>query len=96
MPYRGQKTRESGTDGVICSGYFLIGIHYASPNDLNGQAVVWCNKVKAKECSTTGEVPLERLKKDGVNSLSREHIIEKINLHRVEMESQPRDVGLKT
>ena len=62
----------------------MVGIRYDSLNDLNGQALAWCNKVNAKEHSTTGEIPLERLKKEGLNPLSREYLIDKINLRRVE------------
>ena len=48
------------------------------------QAVAWCNKVNAKVHATTGEIPFERLKKEGLNPLGREYIIDKINLRRVQ------------
>ena len=63
---------------------FMIGIQYNSLADLNGQALAWCNKVNGKVHATTNEIPFERLKKEGLNPLSREYIIDKINLRRVQ------------
>jgi len=62
----------------------MIGIKYNSLDDLNGQARAWCNKVNAKVHATTGEIPFERLKKENLNPLKREYIIDKINLRRVQ------------
>ena len=63
---------------------FMIGIKYNSLDDLNGQAIAWCNKVNGKVHATTGEIPFERLKKESLSPLSREYIIDKINLRRVQ------------
>ncbi len=63
---------------------FMVGIKYNSLADLNGQALAWCNKVNGKVHATTNEVPFERLKKEGLSPLSREYIIDKINLRRVQ------------
>ncbi len=41
----------------------MTGIKYKSLNDINGQALAWCNKVNAKIHGTTNEIPFERLKK---------------------------------
>lgn len=46
---------------------FMTGIKYKSLNDINGQALAWCNKVNAKVHGTTNEVPFDRLKKEGLN-----------------------------
>lgn len=62
----------------------MIGIRYNSLDDLNGQALAWCNKVNSKVHATTNEIPFERLKKEGLNPLKREYIIDKINLRRVQ------------
>lgn len=62
----------------------MIGIQYRSLDDLSGQALAWCNKVNGNIHGTTGEIPFERLKKEGLNPLSREYIIDKINLRRVQ------------
>ena len=83
-PYRGQTKGKVERTVLFVRDNFMVGIRYDSLNDLNGQALAWCNKVNAKEHSTTGEIPLERLKKEGLNPLSREYLIDKINLRRVE------------
>lgn len=62
----------------------MVGIRYNSLDDLNGQALAWCNKVNGKVHATTNEVPFERLKKEGLNPLKREYMIDKINLRRVQ------------
>jgi len=54
----------------------MVGIKYNSLDHLNGQALAWCNKMNGKEHATTGEVPFERLKKEGLNPPSREYIID--------------------
>lgn len=46
--------------------------------------LAWCNKVNGKARGATNEVPSERVKKEGLTPLSRECIIDKINLGRVE------------
>ena len=62
----------------------MVGIQYNSLADLNGQALAWCNKVNGKVHATTNEVPFEQLKKEGLSPLTREYIIDKINLRRVQ------------
>ena len=64
---------------------FMVGIKYSSLADLNGQALAWCNKVNGNVHATTNEIPFERLKKERLSSLSREYLIDKINLRRVQM-----------
>ena len=59
-------------------------IQYNSLADLNGQALAWCNKVNGKVHATTNEIPFERLQKEGLSPLTREYIIDKINLRRVQ------------
>ena len=63
---------------------FMVGIKYNSLADLNGQALAWCNKVNGKVHATSNEIPFERLKKEGLNPLTRKYIIDKINLRRVQ------------
>jgi len=62
---------------------FMIGIKYNGLADLNGQALAWCNKFNSRVHATTNEIPFERLRKEGLSLLSREYIIDKINLRRV-------------
>ena len=52
----------------------MIGIQYNSLADLNGQALAWCNKVNGKVHAATNEIPFQRLKKEGLNPLTREYI----------------------
>ena len=82
-PYRGQTKGKVERTVQFVRDNFMVGIKYDSLDDLNGQALAWCNKVNGKVHSTTGVVPFERLKKEGLNPLKREYIIDKINLRRV-------------
>ena len=82
-PYRGQTKGKVERTVQFVRDNFMVGIKYNSLDELNGQALAWCNKVNAKAHATTGEVPFERLKKEGLNPLKREYIIDKINLRRV-------------
>jgi transposase len=82
-PYRGQTKGKVERTVAFVRDNFMVGIRYESLNDLNGQAIAWCNKVNGKVHATTGEIPFERLKKEHLNPLVREYIIDKINLRRV-------------
>ena len=83
-PYRGQTKGKVERTVSFVRDNFMVGIKYNSLDDLNGQAVGWCNKVNGNIHATTGEIPFERLKKEGLSPLSREYIIDKINLRRVQ------------
>jgi len=83
-PYRGQMKGKVERTVQFVRNNFMVGIKYNSLTDLNGQALAWCNKVNGKVHATTNEVPFERLKKEGLSPLSREYIIDKINLRRVQ------------
>jgi Transposase and inactivated derivatives len=83
-PYRGQTKGKVERTVAFARDNFMVGIHYKSLDDLNSQALAWCNKVNGKLHATTREIPFERLKKEGLNPLSREYIIDKINLRRVQ------------
>jgi len=83
-PYRGQTKGKVERTVSFVRDNFMVGIKYNSLDDLNGQAVAWCNKVNGKVHATTNEIPFERLKREGLNPLSREYIIDKINLRRVQ------------
>ena len=82
-PYRGQTKGKVERTVQFVRDNFMVGIQYDSLDDLNGQALAWCNKVNSKIHGTTGEVPFERRKKEGLNPMKREYIIDKINLRRV-------------
>ena len=83
-PYRGQTKGKVERTVSFVRDNFMVGIKYDSLDHLNGQALAWCNKVNARVHGTTGEIPFERLKKEALNPLSREYIIDKINLRRVQ------------
>ena len=82
-PYRGQTKGKIERTVRYVRENLMVGIRFSNLNDLNGQALVWCNKVNALEHGTTGEIPFERMKKERLNPLVREYIIDKINLRRV-------------
>jgi transposase len=83
-PYRGQTKGKVERTVQFVRDNFMVGIKYSSLDDLNGQALAWCNKVNGKAHATTNEIPFERLKKEGLNPLKREYIIDRINLRRVQ------------
>jgi transposase len=83
-PYRGQTKGKVERTVQFVRDNFMVGVKYNSLDDLNGQSLAWCNKVNGKVHSTTGEIPFERLKKERLNPLKREYIIDKINLRRVQ------------
>ena len=83
-PYRGQTKGKVERTVQFVRDNFMVGIKYNSLADLNGQALAWCNKVNGKVHATTNEIPFERLKKERLNPLTREYIIDKINLRRVQ------------
>ena len=83
-PYRGQTKGKVERTVQFVRDNFMVGIKYNNLADLNGQALAWCNKVNGKVHATTNEIPFERLKKERLNPLTREYIIDKINLHRVQ------------
>ena len=83
-PYRGQTKGKVERTVAFVRDNFMVGIKYTSLENLNGQALAWCNKVNGKVHGTTGEIPFERLKKEGLNPLVREYIMDKINLRRVQ------------
>ena len=83
-PYRGQTKGKIERTVRYVRENFMVGIHYKGMDDLNGQALAWCNKVNSKEHGTTGDIPFQRMKKERLNPLIREYIIDKINLRRVQ------------
>lgn len=83
-PYRGQTKGKVERTVAFVRDNFMVGIKYKSLDDLNGQALAWCNKVNAKPHGTTGEIPFDRLKEESLSPLSREYIMDKINIRKVE------------
>jgi len=83
-PYRGQTKGKVERTVQYVRRDFMVGIRYTSLEDLNGQAQAWCGKVNGKVHATTGQIPFVLLKKEGLNPVKREYIIDKINLRRVQ------------
>ena len=83
-PYRGQTKGKVERTVQFVRDNFMVGIRYNSLADLNGQALAWCNKVNGKTHATTNEVPFERLKAEKLNPLTREYIIDRVNLRRIQ------------
>jgi|GEM_PF-3786102 len=83
-PYRGQTKGKVKQTVSYVRDNFMVGIKYNSLDNLNGQAIAWCNKVNGKIHATTNEIPFERLKRESLKPLRREYIIDKINLRRVQ------------
>ncbi|GHV45836.1 IS21 family transposase [Clostridia bacterium] len=81
-PYRGQTKGKIERTVQYVRSNLMVGIKFDSLDDLNGQALAWCNKVNGKEHGTTGKIPFEQLKRERLNPLLREYIIDKINLRK--------------
>lgn len=65
-PYRPQtKGKVESTIGFVRRDFFL-GRIFASLQDMNAQAIAWLNRVNSSEHGTTYEIPLERLKSEGL------------------------------
>ncbi len=83
-PYRGQTKGKVERTVQFVRDNFMVGVKYTSLDDLNGQALAWCNKVNGKVHGTTNEAPFQRLEREGLNPLRREYFIDKINLRRAQ------------
>lgn len=62
----------------------MVGRHYSSLEDLNGQAVCWCEKINHKIHQTINVTPYSRLSEEHLAPVTREYFINKINLRKVE------------
>jgi len=83
-PYRGQTKGKVERTVSFVRDNLMTGIKYDSLDDLNRQALSWCDKVNGKIHATTGEIPKERLPRERLAPINREYIIDKINLRKVE------------
>ena len=82
-PYRGQTKGKVERSVQFVRDNFMTGIQYSSLDNLNSQALVWCDKVNHKIHSTTNEIPFERLPQEKLQPMKREYIVDNINLRRV-------------
>lgn len=68
-PYRPQtKGKIENNVGYVRRDFFL-GRNFASLQDMNAQAITWLNRVNSSVHGTTHEIPLERLKAEGLNPI---------------------------
>ena len=83
-PYRGQTKGKVERTVAFVRDNFMTGIKYENLLDLNNQAMKWNVKVNEKVHATTNEIPRKRLLQENLSPLTREYIIDKINLRKVE------------
>ena len=83
-PYRGQTKGKIERTVSFVRDNFMTGIKYENLNNLNNQAMNWSIKVNGKIHATTNEIPQKRLLEEKLSPLTREYIIDKINLRKVE------------
>jgi transposase len=69
-PYRAQtKGKIENNVGYVRRDFFL-GRNFNSIADMNSQALVWLNRVNSEVHGTTHEIPLERLKTEGLKPIN--------------------------
>jgi len=83
-PYRGQTKGKVERTVSFVRDNFMTGIRFSDLDNLNCQAMNWNIKVNGRRHATTGEVPKARLLKERLSPLTREYIIDKLNLRKVE------------
>jgi len=81
-PYRGQTKGKIERTVSYVRDNFMIGIKYDNLVDLNIQSFKWCDKVNSKVHGTTSKVPFNELKKENLNPLTREFILERIEFRK--------------
>jgi transposase len=94
-PYRGQTKGKVERTVSYVRDNFMVGIKYDCLDHLNRQAQAWCEKVNGKVHGTTNEIPKERLLKERLSPMTREYIIDKINLRKVEKDCLISFMGTK-
>ena len=83
-PYRGQTKGKVERTVRYVRESFMVGRHYSSLEDLNRQAVCWCEKINHKIHQTINVTPYSRLSEEHLAPVTREYFINKINLRKVE------------
>ncbi len=69
-PYRPQtKGKVENTIGFVRRDFFLGG-NFGSVADINSQAITWLNRINSSVHGTTHEIPLERLKSEGLKPIN--------------------------
>ena len=84
-PYRGRQTKGKVERTVkYVRENFMIGRKYNSLDDLNAQAISWCNKINSKVHGTTNKIPFDVLPCEKLLPIKREFIFDKLNIRKVE------------
>lgn len=83
-PYRGQTKGKVERTVRYVRENFMVGIKYKDLNDLNRQALAWCEKVNSKTHSVTNEVPRVRMVEEKLNKIERPYFIEQNSIRKVE------------
>ncbi len=68
-PYRPQTKGKIENTVKFVRGNFWNARPFTSLADLNAQALQWCDKVNGRVHRTTGEIPFDRLKLEGLNPI---------------------------
>ena len=68
-PYRPQTKGKIENTVKFVRGNFWNALTFTSLADLNAQALQWCDKVNGRVHRTTGEIPFDRLKLEGLNTI---------------------------
>lgn len=83
-PYRGQTKGKVERTVQYVRRDFMVGIKYQDLEDLNKQALKWCEKINHEVHHTTNKIPYLRLNEENLNPILRECIIDKTNLRKVQ------------
>ena len=83
-PYRGQTKGKVERSVRYVRENFMVGIKFKDLNDLNKQALSWCEKVNSKTHMGTHEVPRVRLIEEHLNRVERPYFIQQKSIRKVE------------
>lgn len=83
-PYRGQTKGKVERTVRYVRENFMIGRKFEGLEDLNNQALSWCEKVNSKVHSTTNEIPKVRLQLEHLNQVKRIYLIDKTFVRKVQ------------
>ena len=83
-PYRGQTKGKVERTVRYVRENFMIGRKFEGLEDLNNQALSWCEKVNSKVHSTTNEIPKVRLQLEHLNQVNRIYLIDKTFVRKVQ------------
>lgn len=83
-PYRPQTKGKIERTVKYVKSSFWPGRKFSSIDNLNDQAIKWCEKVNNKVHGTTNEIPYERLKEENLNKINKIYTIPNKIIRKVE------------